>query len=680
MNDHSATATNGPTQPCGPEPLKVVIVGAGIGGLFAAIALRAAGHYVSIYESSRFALETGAAVHLQPNVVGLLYKYGIRPEEFGAVTCESITERLPTGGVKFSADVKGVGKAYPYPWQLVHRIDLHNALKDKAIDETAEGKPVEIHLKSKVASVNVAESTIALHDGQRITGDLILGADGVHSIVRTFVLGREAIAQPSGVSAFRFLIPISDVKADPATAHFIQTTGDLIMISGNERRLVMYPCRSNTELNFVAMHPDNESEVMSEDWNEAGSKSTLLKVFEDYSDDVKALLEKVNPETLKLWKLLDLEALDRWTLGNVALLGDAAHPFLPHQGQGAAQAIEDGAAIAALFPLGITPSEVPDMLNLYVESRYERATLIQSYTRDSGIKVKGSKHGREGAMDPLRFSQYNFDHDSYNHAAGVLKKYRIKNSTYQRMPLSFGPTASPRQTLSGHKRKMDMEATQQTAFMTFKTKKSYLQNFLPEGLRIEAPGGWATATYSVTKLDKVQWLGGRGYTHFGLYIHDVIKVTNPAAEGKASIGDFLAILFENMCDPIITGREELDFPKVFATLDTSQLGKSYSLTAGWEGASFCQLKLSDLVPESDVSTPSRPGIWINSSTQITDGMNLALVNGPNSKSWKAGGSAIEFTDLVGEGLDMTFPTLGNIIEGLRGIEICQVVASGIRAS
>lgn len=67
------------------------------------------------------------------------------------------------------------------------------------------------------------------------------------------------------------------------------------------------------------------------------------------------------------------------------------------------------------------------MLKLYVESRYERATLIQSYTRDSGIKVKGSKHGREGAMDPLRFSQYNFDHDSYNHAAGVLKKYRIKN-------------------------------------------------------------------------------------------------------------------------------------------------------------------------------------------------------------------------------------------------------------
>lgn len=133
----------------------------------------------------------------------------------------------------------------------------------------------------------------------------------MQSIVRTVVLGREAIAQPSGVSAFRFLIPISEIKADPATTHFVQATGDLVMISGNERRLVMYPCRSNTELNFVALHPDNESEVTSEDWNEAGSKPTLLKVFGDYSDDVKALLEKVNPETLKLWKLLDLEALDR---------------------------------------------------------------------------------------------------------------------------------------------------------------------------------------------------------------------------------------------------------------------------------------------------------------------------------------------------------------------------------
>lgn len=180
MNDHSSTTINGGTPSSGPEALKVVIVGAGIGGLFAAIALRAAGHHVSIYESSRFALETGAAVHLQPNVVGLLYKYGIRPEDFGAVTCESITERLPSGGVKFSADVKGVGKAYPYPWQLVHRIDLHNALKNKATDERGEGKPVEIHLKSRVASVDVEESTIVLHDGRRIKGDLVLGADGVH--------------------------------------------------------------------------------------------------------------------------------------------------------------------------------------------------------------------------------------------------------------------------------------------------------------------------------------------------------------------------------------------------------------------------------------------------------------------------------------------------------------------
>jgi hypothetical protein len=123
------------------------------------------------------------------------------------------------------------------------------------------------------------------------------------------VIGKDEPAQPSGTSAFRYLIPTADIKADPLTAHFVERPGELIMINGDQRRMVMYPCRNNTELNFVALHPDSESSGSSEDWNAVGSKDSLLKVFEQFSDDIKALLSKANEDTVKVWKLLDLDPL-----------------------------------------------------------------------------------------------------------------------------------------------------------------------------------------------------------------------------------------------------------------------------------------------------------------------------------------------------------------------------------
>lgn len=180
MNGHH-TGTNGSHSSINSQqPLKVVVVGAGIGGLFAAIALRAAGHHVEIFESSRFAVETGAAIHIPPNVNGLLRRHGLIPEEYGAVNCEYISEEFPNGDLKFRRDVRGLGHAFAYPWQLIHRIELHNALKDIARDTKREGKPVIIHLQSRVTSADIERTSITLQDGRVVYGDLVLGADGVH--------------------------------------------------------------------------------------------------------------------------------------------------------------------------------------------------------------------------------------------------------------------------------------------------------------------------------------------------------------------------------------------------------------------------------------------------------------------------------------------------------------------
>lgn len=170
------STTNG----AAPKPLDIVIVGAGLGGLFAATALRKAGHIVNIYESSRFATETGAAIHIPPNVNGLLRRYGMIPGDHGANDCEWVSERRNNGEIVFKNDVRPVSKAFAYPWQLIHRIDLHNSLKVLATREEGDGKPAVIHLTSRVAKVDTENTSITLVDGSEIKGDLVIGADGVH--------------------------------------------------------------------------------------------------------------------------------------------------------------------------------------------------------------------------------------------------------------------------------------------------------------------------------------------------------------------------------------------------------------------------------------------------------------------------------------------------------------------
>ncbi|KAH7413208.1 hypothetical protein BKA64DRAFT_616922 [Cadophora sp. MPI-SDFR-AT-0126] len=693
MNGTHVKSTNGSVDE--DRPLKVLVAGGGIGGLSAAIFLRHAGHTVEIFESSGFSSETGAAIHIPSNVNGLLRRMGLIPENHGANQCEWVSEYRPNGEQVFLKDVRMLSKGFPYPWQLIHRVDLHNALKVIATSSEGKGTPAILHLRSRVAKVDVASTTLTLEDGTSHSGDLIIGADGVHSKIRGALIKGLAPPEPSGSSAFRFLIPIETIRSDPKTAHFAERTGELRLLYGEDRRIVVYPCKQNTQLNFVALHPDEESEASAEEWDQSASKELMLHCYRSYPEDVKALLAKAAPEGINLWKLLDHDELGRenWVHGNIALLGDAAHAFLPHQGQGGAQAIEDAAAFGALFPFGTRPEDIPKRLELYVQARYDRATLVQDVTRQSAFKTSRGKHGGK-VMDPMQFTELNFNHDAFDNAHGILLREMRKAASYQRMPLSFGPTPSPRQDLNGRARTMGKHSYQ-TSFMTFKTLKSYLNTLLPSNeFVISTQGGWATATFSVSKLGNLDWLGGRGYSFFGLYIHDVThtkaKATDENVDGKETKGDFLPVLFENMADPIITGREEIHFPKVFATLDEQTSASSYKLSAGWEGQEFCQLSLDGLAESADGQSVLQTPVLTCTSSLSNDEKGTvetlscfsspALPSQEGEKRWKAETASIKFTDLEGKELERAFPTLANIVKGLRGIKVVEVLNAGIQAS
>lgn len=144
----------------------------------------------------------------------------------------------------------------------------------------------------------------------------------------------------------------------------------------------MYPTSGNTQLNFVCSHPESETLASSADaWDQSGSVDKLLEVYKSFEPAVLKLLSKAEPSSVKIWKLLDMKALPSWSTGRLALLGDAAHPFTPHQGQGAGVAMEDAASLSVVLPKGTKPEEVADRLKLYEQIRMERAHRIQHFSR-----------------------------------------------------------------------------------------------------------------------------------------------------------------------------------------------------------------------------------------------------------------------------------------------------------
>jgi 2-polyprenyl-6-methoxyphenol hydroxylase-like FAD-dependent oxidoreductase len=234
----------------------------------------------------------------------------------------------------------------------------------------------------------VSSATVFLEDGRRIQGDLVIGSDGVHSVTRKKVAGGDVKPHGSGKSAFRFLISRKAAQDDPVTSKFVQKPGELIIWYGADRRVVVYPTTNNELLNFVCIHPESESEAGDDAWNTRGNYEKMLQVYEGFDPALLALLKKADVDGLKVWKLLDMEVLPTWVNKRLALLGDAAHPFLPHQGQGAGCAIEDAASLAVVLPEDTSRDEIAARLQLYEKIRIKRANLLQEFSRVAGYDLR----------------------------------------------------------------------------------------------------------------------------------------------------------------------------------------------------------------------------------------------------------------------------------------------------
>ncbi|KAL4993629.1 hypothetical protein BDV10DRAFT_178756 [Aspergillus recurvatus] len=360
-------------------PLKVVVVGAGLGGLGAAIALNRAGHDVLVFEQSRFLHEVGAAVHVAPNASRILQAWGVDMGALQAVECTAIKVWDAQGNfVSTTAAAKNYQEQLKIPdaWLLTHRVDLHNALRAAAAKEV-NGRRVQIRLSSRVASVDAEAGVVTLEDGSVYSGDLVIGADGMHSKTVKAVTGTDQKKESTGQSCFRCVVPVSKLRANPLTAPLLEKIGldATHVFAGSDRRLVMYPCRGGSLMNVAGIHPsDSMAKTEHSSWLDSGNIEDMLATYCDFCPELQELCRQA--EDVKLWSLASRQPPPTFVKGRLALLGDAAHPTLPHQGQGGAQSIEDGAALGALFAPDTRPAQVPQRLGLYNETRYAHSITV----------------------------------------------------------------------------------------------------------------------------------------------------------------------------------------------------------------------------------------------------------------------------------------------------------------
>lgn len=357
---------------------RVLIAGAGIGGLAAGLALLNRGIDVEIHEQASELREVGAGVQISPNGSRVLFALGVG-EQVRALSCEPAGKEVRLWNTGRTWKLFDLGadaiERYGWPYFTVYRADLHQVL----IDAVRRAKPDAIRLNSRCSGFRQDANgvTLELEGGREAKGDALIGADGVHSRIRNGLFGQDSPSF-SGIVAWRGVIPIERLPERLRRAVGTNWVGP----GGH---IISYPLRRGELMNFAGYVERSDWTV--ESWNVQGTTGEYANDFKGWHEDIHTHIRNI--DTPYKWALLVRPPLDRWTVGRVTLLGDAAHHTLPFLAQGAVQALEDGLVLGRAIEK--YSGDMDLALRHYEEARRERTNRM----------VRGSAENTRRFHNPL---------------------------------------------------------------------------------------------------------------------------------------------------------------------------------------------------------------------------------------------------------------------------------------
>jgi salicylate hydroxylase len=350
------------------DDLKVLVAGGGIGGITAALCLADRGFRVAVFEQSAEFGEVGAGIQLSPNCTRVLHHLGLEDAlRARAFLPEGTRFRNWRTGKVITESVLGdrLLEQYGMPYYHIHRGDLLRVL----VDAAQRNPGITLHADARVEQMTQDGRGVSFTAGGSVhEGDLAVGADGIHSVIRSALWGEE-LPRFTGNVAWRALVPVERLPEGlvPPMA---------TVWWGPHKHFVHYYVRGGALLNCVCVVEKKGWEV--ESWTERGDYQELKSDFAGWHEDVQLLIDNADRDSLFKWALYDRAPMSRWGQGRVTLLGDACHPTLPFMAQGAAMAIEDAAVLAGVLA---TEHEIPAGLARYEDLRRARTAGIQNGSR-----------------------------------------------------------------------------------------------------------------------------------------------------------------------------------------------------------------------------------------------------------------------------------------------------------
>ncbi|KAK3402351.1 hypothetical protein B0T20DRAFT_504773 [Sordaria brevicollis] len=422
MSSSSSPSTSNPRRP--PTGISIIIVGAGFAGLTTAIECHLSGHHVVIYESFPSLKVLGDIISFGANAGRIfsrwdngriaaklrslsidLSQYGFRIHKYdtGEVVHHQISPKQDERAPVFNG----------------HRGELH-----QVVFEYAREIGVEVRLGRRVEGYFEGEegAGVVLEGGERVSADLVIGADGVRSKARQLVLGYEDKPKSSGYAVWRAWFPSTSMLLDPRTAEFCNNGDTFNGWIGPDVHFLFSTIKNGSDCCWVLTHKDEHD--IDESWSFPGKLEEVYQVLEGWDPTCKAIVEKTPPEVLVDWKLVYRDPLPTWTSkhARILLVGDSAHPFLPTSAQGATQAMEDGVTIAVCLRRA-GKENVQAAVRTHQEIRYERVRAVQKTgetTRDRWHKTDWEKGTKDPKSIAFPREDWIHQHDAEKHAEEVF--------------------------------------------------------------------------------------------------------------------------------------------------------------------------------------------------------------------------------------------------------------------